>query len=70
MTTTARPNSQLSDSARDNLWLHFTRHSGFENGAAVPVISRGEGAYVFDENGRKILDGLAGLFTEIGRAHV
>ena len=63
MTTLASSNTQLSDAARDNLWLHFTRHSGFEKGAAVPVISRGEGAYVYDEHGRKILDGLAGLFT-------
>ena len=42
MTTLASSNTQLSDAARDNLWLHFTRHSGFEKGAAVPVISRGE----------------------------
>ena len=60
---TTSKNSALSDSARDHLWLHFTRHGGYEQGAPVPIISRGEGAYIYDENGRKILDGLAGLFT-------
>ena len=63
MTTLASANSRLSDTARDHMWLHFTRHSGYEGGAPVPVIVRGEGAYVYDEHGRKILDGLAGLFT-------
>jgi adenosylmethionine-8-amino-7-oxononanoate aminotransferase len=29
----------------------------------VPVIVRGEGAYVYDDAGRRYLDGLAGLFT-------
>ena len=29
----------------------------------VPVIVRGEGAYVYDQHGKRYLDGLAGLFT-------
>jgi adenosylmethionine-8-amino-7-oxononanoate aminotransferase len=53
----------LADRARDHLWMHFTRHSAYENGGHVPVIVRGEGAYVWDEAGRRYLDGLAGLFT-------
>jgi adenosylmethionine-8-amino-7-oxononanoate aminotransferase len=52
-----------SDAARDHLWMHFTRHSSFENGGHVPVIVRGDGAYVWDVNGRRYLDGLAGLFV-------
>ena len=56
-------NSPLSDMARDRLWMHFTRHSIFENGGEVPIITRGEGAYLYDEHGKKYLDGLAGLFT-------
>jgi adenosylmethionine-8-amino-7-oxononanoate aminotransferase len=51
------------DSARDHLWMHFTRHSTYEEGGQVPVIVRGDGAYVWDAQGRKYLDGLAGLFT-------
>ena len=33
----------------------------------VPVIVRGEGAYVWDQHGRRYLDGLAGLFTTQAR---
>ena len=47
----------------DNLWLHFTRHSAADDDHAVPIIERGEGAYVWDTDGRRYLDGLAGLFT-------
>jgi adenosylmethionine-8-amino-7-oxononanoate aminotransferase len=53
----------LADVARDHLWMHFTRHSTYETGGHVPVIVRGEGAYIWDDTGRKYLDGLAGLFT-------
>ncbi|WP_158889172.1 aspartate aminotransferase family protein [Amycolatopsis anabasis] len=54
--------TDLSRSAADHLWLHFTRHSGFAE-AEVPVIVRGEGAYLWDSNGKRYLDGLAGLFA-------
>lgn len=53
----------LAEKARRHLWMHFTRHSTYLDGADVPVIVRGEGAYVYDARGRRILDGLAGLFT-------
>lgn len=56
--------SSLSDRARDHLWLSFTRHSPYFDGEAnIPVIVRGEGCYVWDDQGRRYLDGLAGLFT-------
>ena len=55
--------SGLAASARDHLWLHFTRHSTYERGGSVPVIVRGEGAYVWDDRGRRYLDGLSGLFV-------
>lgn len=45
----------------DHLWRHFARQA--TSGASVPVIVRGEGAYVFDIAGRRYLDGLSGLFT-------
>jgi adenosylmethionine-8-amino-7-oxononanoate aminotransferase len=51
------------DAARDHLWMHFTRHSVYEGGGHVPIITKGEGAYVYDAQGKKYLDGLAGLFT-------
>jgi adenosylmethionine-8-amino-7-oxononanoate aminotransferase len=53
---------RLSADARDHLWMHFTRLSSYEH-APVPTIVRGEGARIFDVNGRSYLDGLAGLFV-------
>jgi adenosylmethionine-8-amino-7-oxononanoate aminotransferase len=49
-------------SAYDHLWMHFTRMSGYKE-SPVPTIVRGEGARIFDKNGRSYLDGLAGLFV-------
>ncbi len=55
---------RLADRARDHLWMSFTRHAPFFDGSGhVPVIVRGEGAYVWDDAGRRYLDGLAGLYT-------
>ena len=68
-TTPQAPGSQdgpsgidLQRVAKDHLWMHFTRHSGYAE-ADVPVIVRGEGAYIWDANGKRYLDGLAGLFV-------
>jgi adenosylmethionine-8-amino-7-oxononanoate aminotransferase len=46
----------------EHLWLHFSRLSNYRD-AAPPVIVRGDGAYVWDSNGKRYLDGLAGLFV-------
>ncbi len=54
---------QLADRARRNLWMHFTRHSVYEQGGHVPIIVRGEGARIWDDTGKSYLDGLAGLFV-------
>ena len=62
MSTTSPENSNLSDQARRNLWMHFSRMGTYET-HEVPVIVRGEGAYVWDQHGKRYLDGLAGLFT-------
>ncbi|MGI8335443.1 aspartate aminotransferase family protein [Actinomadura scrupuli] len=45
--------------ARRHLWMHFTRMSDTD----VPVIVRGEGPYVYDDHGKRYLDGLSGLFV-------
>jgi adenosylmethionine-8-amino-7-oxononanoate aminotransferase len=55
--------------------MHFTRMGAYED-HDVPVIVRGEGCYVYDEHGKRYLDGLAALFcvnvghgrTELGDA--
>jgi hypothetical protein len=52
----------LQRAARDHLWMHFTRHGSFTD-ADVPVIVRGEGVYLYDAQGKRYLDGLAGLFV-------
>jgi adenosylmethionine-8-amino-7-oxononanoate aminotransferase len=53
---------KAQEDAKRNLWLHFTRMSSYAD-AEVPVIVRGEGPYVYDQHGKKYLDGLAGLFV-------
>ena len=69
MTTTTNSftepgDDHLADRARDHLWMHFTRHSVYYEGSGhVPVIVRGEGPYVWDDQGKRYLDGLAGLFV-------
>jgi len=55
-------NSDLSERARRHLWMHFSRMGSYE-AHEVPVMVRGEGAYVWDQHGKRYLDGLAGLFT-------
>jgi adenosylmethionine-8-amino-7-oxononanoate aminotransferase len=52
----------LQTAARDHLWMHFTRMSTYQD-HEVPVIVKGEGAYIYDAQGRRYLDALAGLFV-------
>jgi adenosylmethionine-8-amino-7-oxononanoate aminotransferase len=52
----------LQQAAKDHLWMHFTRHSSYD-AADVPVIVRGEGAYIYDAQGKRYLDALSGLFV-------
>jgi adenosylmethionine-8-amino-7-oxononanoate aminotransferase len=42
--------------------MHFTRLSSYAD-APVPTIVKGQGARIWDANGRSYLDGLAGLFV-------
>jgi adenosylmethionine-8-amino-7-oxononanoate aminotransferase len=56
----------LQEKAKRHLWLHFTRMSSYAD-SDVPVIVRGEDQYVYDQHGKRYLDGLAGLFvSQIG----
>jgi adenosylmethionine-8-amino-7-oxononanoate aminotransferase len=58
--------TDLHRAARDHLWLHFTRMRNYQ----PPVIVRGEGCYLWDDQGNRYLDGLAGLFSvNIGYSH-
>jgi adenosylmethionine-8-amino-7-oxononanoate aminotransferase len=67
--------SELQRLARQHLWMHFTRMSAYED-HEMPIIVRGDGCYVYDQHGKRYLDGLSALFcvnaghgrTEIGQA--
>jgi adenosylmethionine-8-amino-7-oxononanoate aminotransferase len=67
-TTTSEPGSKLSadatlqEQARRHLWMHFTRMGEYSDDHEIPIIVRGEGCYVYDEHGKRYLDGLASLF--------
>ena len=69
MTTPSSPafdDAAQQAAAKRNLWLHFTRMGSYAD-SDVPVIVRGEGQYVYDNHGKRYLDGLAGLFvSQIG----
>jgi adenosylmethionine-8-amino-7-oxononanoate aminotransferase len=54
----------LQEAAKEHLWLHFTRMSAYHAGD-VPVIVRGSGPYVYDDRGKRYLDGLSGLFVSM-----
>jgi adenosylmethionine-8-amino-7-oxononanoate aminotransferase len=57
--------AELAQAAADHLWLHFSRLSA--EGDGLTIIERGDGAYVWDNTGKRYLDGLAGLFlTQVG----
>src|SRR3954451_16374611 len=67
--------SDLQRLTRQHLWMHFTRMSAYED-HEMPIIVRGDGCYVYDQHGKRYLDGLSALFcvnaghgrTEIGEA--
>jgi adenosylmethionine-8-amino-7-oxononanoate aminotransferase len=53
--------ANLKAAARRNLWPHFSPQA--QSDADLPMIVRGDGAYIYDDAGRRYLDGLAGLFV-------
>jgi adenosylmethionine-8-amino-7-oxononanoate aminotransferase len=56
-----RPQSELQKLAKRHLWMHFTRMGSYAK-ADVPIIVRGDGCYVYDEHGKRYLDGLSALY--------
>src|SRR6185503_9139537 len=65
--TAARPGTtpagtDLQEAARRHLWLHFSRMGSYDSDHPMPVITRGEGCYVFDDKGNRYLDALSALF--------
>src|SRR3954463_3705276 len=71
-TTPGGEQSELQKLARQHLWMHFTRMAAYED-HEMPIIVRGDGCYVYDERGKRYLDGLSALFcvnAGHGRAEV
>jgi adenosylmethionine-8-amino-7-oxononanoate aminotransferase len=53
----------LQELAKRHLWMHFTRMGAYADPAhEVPIIVRGEGCYVYDQHGKRYLDGLSALY--------
>ena len=60
--------TDLQERAHRHLLMHFTRNGAFgPGGKPLLVLERGEGAYVFDTDGKRYFDGLSSLFcAQIG----
>src|SRR5215212_6659324 len=61
----------LQEQAHRHLLMHFTRDGAFgPGGKPLLVLERGEGAYVFDTEGKRYFDGLSSLFCcQIGYSY-
>ena len=62
MNTPINDPSDLMALGQRHLWGHFTNLSAIQR-QGLPIIDHGDGAYVYDTNGKRYLDGLSGLFT-------
>ncbi len=60
--SSAAPGTSAPTNPADHLWLHFARMGTYAS-QPVPTIERGEGAYLYDTDGRRYLDALSGLFV-------
>jgi len=59
-----RSPKELVELANKHLWIYFSQ---LKKDGELAVIERGEGSYVFDNEGKRYIDGLAGLFlTNVG----
>src|ERR1700733_14338305 len=76
MATSQAVDTGLQQLAQRHLWMHFSRMGGYDAGHEIPIITKADGCYVFDEHGNRYLDGLSALFcvnarhgrTEYGEA--
>src|SRR3989442_11661169 len=60
-TLEVKEHSELQQLAMRHLWMHFTRMGSYAD-HEMPIIVRGDGCYVWDEHGKRYLDGLSALF--------
>jgi adenosylmethionine-8-amino-7-oxononanoate aminotransferase len=61
-------NSTTKNEALEHVWFHVTPPKSLRAPLGVTVFDRGEGCYLYDENGTRYLDGLSGgaFVTNIG----
>ena len=60
---------RLQRLAREHLMLHFSDSSASAE-REIPIIKRGQGCHVFDDGGRRYIDGLSGLYcANLGHSH-
>lgn len=61
--------SSLQTLAREHLMLHFTEMSAFRE-RPIPILERGEGYFVYDDQGNRYIEGLSGLYClNLGHSH-
>src|SRR3954453_3233331 len=58
----ATVDTRLQELAMRHLWMHFPRMGSYGPDHEIPIITRGEGCYVYDDHGNRYLDGLSALF--------
>jgi len=61
-TSAAATSSRLQELAQRHLWLHFSRMGAYGEQHEIPLIVKGDGCYVWDDKGKRYLDGLSALF--------
>ena len=60
--------TRLQDLAKQHLMLHFSDMSVAPE--EIPVLVRGEGSYIYDDDGNRYIDGLSGLYClNLGHSH-
>lgn len=62
MTRSEESIERLRELGARHLWMHFSRMGNYP-GETLHVMDHGEGCYVFDTEGKRYLDALAGLFV-------
>ena len=61
--------TDLQSLAKHHLMLHFTDMAAYAE-RPIPIIERGEGCHVYDDDGRRYIDGLSGLYcVNLGHSH-
>ncbi len=63
-----RTRKELEQLAQKHLWMYFSELSSQK---PSPIITRGEGCYVIDEEGKRYFDGRSGIFlNQVGHGRL